>query len=58
MIPTEDEMEVLVKMRKYGPYATFHIEKKPQKGRPDGMLIRIVCEESQLLSAVETSKNS
>ena len=39
-----DEWQVILKMRKLGPFANFRIEKRPTKDTPDGRLVTITSE--------------
>lgn len=49
MFLDSDEEFVIKAMRNVKGYASFKIEKRPSKERPDGEFIRIVCETSQLV---------
>lgn len=46
---THDEWEVVQRMRKLGPFANFHIEKRPTKDCPDGRLVTLTSELRQNL---------
>lgn len=44
-----DEWQVVERMRNLGPYATFHLEKRPTSDMPRGRLISITSEVKQNL---------
>lgn len=46
---TPDEIFIITKMREVKGYANFRIEKRPDKEYPDGRLVRIVSEKSELV---------
>lgn len=48
---TKDEKFVIEQMRKYGPYAEFFIEKKPEADRKEGKLVRIKATQAIKLDA-------
>lgn len=46
---TQEEELVIIFMRKYGPYADFTIEKRPNLENPDGKISRIVTTLSNIV---------
>ncbi len=50
---TEDEFKVVLSMRKFGPFASFKIEKRPTKQQPEGELVKVVAEIRQLMRSIQ-----
>ena len=46
---SKDEVKVLLTMRKFGPYASFKVEKRPTRDKPLGELLHIVTENKTIV---------
>lgn len=48
----EDEVRIILEMRKFGPFASFRIEKRPTKNIPTGELVKITTEIRKIMRTV------
>ena len=49
----QDEAKVVLAMRRYGPFASFKIEKRPTREKPEGELLKVTTEIRQTMRSVE-----
>ena len=50
---SNDEAKVILAMRRYGPFATFRVEKRPTKENPNGELLKVTTEIRQVMRSIQ-----